>query len=127
MTISQDDPRPAYMQIADELRGTIQRGDIAPGAQLPSTNDLSVRYNVARMTVRSALRMLRDEGLIVARQGSGVFVRSTYSPEDGTEAATMDTVMKRIDAIADELQKLAARVVRIEKSTQPERRSRSQR
>ena len=33
------------------------------------------RFNVARMTVQQAIRLLRDEGLVVSRQGSGVFVR----------------------------------------------------
>jgi DNA-binding GntR family transcriptional regulator len=125
MAIRQDDPRPAYLQIADDLRSAIHRGDIAPGSQLPSTSDLSTQYGVARMTVRNALRLLRDEGLVVARQGSGVFVRSTYSPDGDTGAASVGTVVERIDAIADELQKLTDRVARIEKSTQPDRRSRS--
>ena len=40
--------------------------------------------------MRSALRVLRDEGLVVARQGKGIFVRSTYSPDGDTEAVTMD-------------------------------------
>lgn len=52
-----------------------------PGDRLPSGKDLSATYGVARMTIQQALRVLRDEGLIVSRQGSGVFVRDrTESP-----------------------------------------------
>jgi Bacterial regulatory proteins, gntR family len=46
-----------------------------PGEKLPSGNELAQRYGVARMTTQQAMHILRDEGLIVSRQGSGVFVR----------------------------------------------------
>jgi DNA-binding transcriptional regulator YhcF (GntR family) len=75
MTLDPDDPRPPYMQIANALRAAILTKQLAPGDQLPSGNELAKRYSVARMTVQQALRVLRDEGLIVTRQGSGVFVR----------------------------------------------------
>jgi DNA-binding GntR family transcriptional regulator len=111
------------MQIADDLRAAIRTGQLAPGDQLPSTTDLSERYDVARMTVRSALRVLRDEGLVVARQGKGIFVRSTYSSDGDTEAVTMDMVMERLDAITSQLEKLADRVDEIEASAQADHRS----
>src|SRR5215475_11128285 len=117
MGIEQDDPRHAYLQIADDLRRAIRQGELAPGGQLPSTNELTEKYGVAAMTVRNALRVLRDEGLLVARQGSGVFVRSTISPDDNAEAVSLGMVVERIDAIADELQKLTERVAEVEKST----------
>jgi DNA-binding transcriptional regulator YhcF (GntR family) len=63
------------MQIANALRAAILTKQLAPGEQLPSGNELAKRYGVARMTVQQALRVLRDESLIVTRQGSGVFVR----------------------------------------------------
>jgi DNA-binding transcriptional regulator YhcF (GntR family) len=75
MSLDPDDPRPPYMQIANALRAAILTKQLAPGEQLPSGNELAKRYAVARMTVQQALRVLRDEGLIVTRQGSGVFVR----------------------------------------------------
>ena len=75
MSLDPDDPRPPYMQIANALRAAILTKQLAPGEQLPSGNELAKRYSVARMTVQQALRVLRDEGLVVTRQGSGVFVR----------------------------------------------------
>jgi DNA-binding transcriptional regulator YhcF (GntR family) len=71
-----DDPRPASQQIANLLRAAILTRRFAPGERLPSQNDLAERYGVARETVKSALRLLRDERLIVTRQGSGAFVRA---------------------------------------------------
>jgi len=71
-----DDPRPPYQQIAAELRAAIKTGEYGPGDKLPSGPDLTKRYGVAKMTVDRALAVLREEGLTVSRQGSGVFVRS---------------------------------------------------
>lgn len=70
-----DDPRPPYAQVASALRAAILTKTLKPGDQLPSGSQLSKRYGVARMTVQQAIRVLREEGLVVSRQGSGVFVR----------------------------------------------------
>jgi len=75
MSLDPDDPRPPYLQIANALRAAILTKTLAAGEQLPSGNELAKRYGVARMTVQQAFKVLRDEGLIVSRQGSGVFVR----------------------------------------------------
>lgn len=75
MQLDPNDPRPPYQQVAHALRAAILTRTFQPGDKLPSLNELSERYGVARMTVQQAMRVLRDEGLIVSRQGSGVFVR----------------------------------------------------
>jgi DNA-binding transcriptional regulator YhcF (GntR family) len=75
MSLDPDDPRPPYQQVANALRAAILTRKLAPGEKLPSGNELARRYGVARMTVQQAIRLLRDEGLIVSRQGSGVYVR----------------------------------------------------
>jgi GntR family transcriptional regulator len=63
-----------YRAIADELRGRIDRGELAAGALLPSESELSAAYDASRVTVRKALEILRDEGLVDSRQGFGWFV-----------------------------------------------------
>ncbi|ASO17957.1 DNA-binding transcriptional regulator YhcF (GntR family) [Actinoalloteichus hoggarensis] len=75
MDLDPDDPRPPYMQVANALRAAILTKVFRPGEKLPSRNELAKRYSVAPMTVQNALRELRDDGSIVSRQGSGVFVR----------------------------------------------------
>lgn len=70
-----DDPRPPYQQVANALRASILTRTLKPGEKLPSGAELGQRYGVARMTIQQAIRLLRDEGLVVSRQGSGVFVR----------------------------------------------------
>lgn len=61
-----------YQQIADELRAMV--ADAAAGSVLPSESDLSDRFGASRVTVRRALEVVRDEGLVAARQGFGWFV-----------------------------------------------------
>jgi len=76
MSLDPDDPRPPYLQVANTLRAAILTKQFAPGDKLPSGQELAKRYSVARMTIQQALRLLKDDGLIVSRQGSGVFVRA---------------------------------------------------
>lgn len=78
MPVNNSSPR--YHQIADELRGQIANGELPPGSQLPAEHDLMDRYAVSRNTVRLALKRLVDEGLLVAGQGRGTFVRERYEP-----------------------------------------------
>jgi DNA-binding transcriptional regulator YhcF (GntR family) len=75
MTLDPDDPRPPYIQVAAALRAGILTRKLQPGEKLPAGASLAKHYGVARMTIQQAMRILRDEGLIVSRTGSGVFVR----------------------------------------------------
>ena len=61
-----------YQEIADELRQLASAS--AAGSLLPSESELSARFGASRVTVRRALELVRDEGLIAARQGFGWFV-----------------------------------------------------
>ena len=67
-------PRPMYRFIARELKADIISGVYADGASFPSEADLQNAYGVSRVTVRSALKILEQEGLIKRRQGSGTVV-----------------------------------------------------
>ncbi|HET9548186.1 MAG TPA: GntR family transcriptional regulator [Desertimonas sp.] len=61
-----------YREIADTLR---QRVRTAPaGSLLPSEAELSAEFGASRVTIRRALDVLRDDGLVAARQGFGWFV-----------------------------------------------------
>jgi DNA-binding GntR family transcriptional regulator len=71
-----DDPRAPYLQVAGGLRAAIQSGEYGPGAQLPTYQELADSWGVAVNTVKAAVTLLRDEGLVVTRQGKGSFVRT---------------------------------------------------
>jgi len=67
--------RPVYKQIADLLRAGIQSGELGPGARLPSEQELIDEHDVARGTIRQAVRLLASEGLVEVQHGRGAFVR----------------------------------------------------
>jgi GntR family transcriptional regulator len=66
-----------YREIADALRSRVTGGEFVAGRLLPSEAVLSAAYGVSRVTVRRALEVLRDEGLVDARQGFGWFAAAT--------------------------------------------------
>ncbi|MEO1131321.1 MAG: phosphonate metabolism transcriptional regulator PhnF [Cyanobacteria bacterium J06639_1] len=65
---------PVYIQIAEELRQNVESGIYRVGDQLPTEAQLSDRFNVNRHTLRRAIAMLRDEGLLRVDRGRGTFV-----------------------------------------------------
>ena len=68
------DQRPAYVQIAADLRDQINRGELAPGEKLPSQRALAERYDVASGTMRDALKELVREGVIGTQSTRGTIV-----------------------------------------------------
>jgi GntR family transcriptional regulator len=66
---------PLYRRIAAELRDATSRGELPPGSQLPTEQELGDRYKVSRNTVRLALGLLANEGIISTTPGRGTFVR----------------------------------------------------
>src|SRR4051812_25625680 len=77
MSIDPTDPRSSSRQIADALREEIVSGRIEPGHRLPSESTLVDRYGTASQTVKQAISLLKAEGLVEGRKGSGVYVRQT--------------------------------------------------
>lgn len=63
-----------YREIAEDLLGRMDQGDLAPGQVLPSEAALGESYNASRVTVRKALEELRKLGRVDSRQGFGWFV-----------------------------------------------------
>ncbi|SDL66489.1 transcriptional regulator, TetR family [Glycomyces sambucus] len=68
---------PPYRQIAAELRAGIAAGDLRPGDRVPSVRQISARWGVAIATANRVMAVLRDEGLVVTRVGSGTVVADT--------------------------------------------------
>ena len=67
---------PLYYTIAEDLRREIRQGKYQDGEQVPSEYELSERYKVSRGTVRQAIGLLLQEGLLMRKQGLGTFVTS---------------------------------------------------
>ncbi len=66
---------PAYLRIAADLRAAILSGALAPGAKLPSETQIMTTHGVSRVVAKMAIGILKSDGLVEGRRGSGVYVR----------------------------------------------------
>ena len=111
MSLSVDDPRPPYVQVADAVRADIAAGRLRPGQRLPAIRSLAERFGVAPMTVQNALRLLRDEGVTVTTPNRGSFVA-----EDADQPSTRTPGQNpALETLREEVERLAARVGAIER------------
>ena len=67
---------PVYRRLANGMRSAVLRGDLTPGSRVPAERNLARLLAVSRTTVVSAYEILRQEGWLESRQGSGTTVRS---------------------------------------------------
>src|SRR5580765_7061661 len=72
--LDRDGGRPLGEQIAERLGALIHRGDLLPGARLPSVRQLAVRLEVSAFTVIAGYDRLCAQNLIASRPGAGYFV-----------------------------------------------------
>lgn len=68
------DHRPLYLQVIDKIKQDIDSGVYEAGERLPSEFELSKQLGISRATLREALRILEDEGVITRRHGVGTFI-----------------------------------------------------
>jgi GntR family transcriptional regulator len=71
---------PRYQQIADDLRAKIERGEYPRGSQLPTEKELGLLYRASRNTVRDAVRVVVNLGLVHTHAGRGTFVADKIDP-----------------------------------------------
>ena len=72
--VVRDTAVPLYLQIAQDIKGKIDRKEIAANSRIPTEAELSKAYQVSRITIRKALEILVDEEILVRRQRIGTFV-----------------------------------------------------
>jgi GntR family transcriptional regulator, transcriptional repressor for pyruvate dehydrogenase complex len=83
-------------RLAARLAAQVESGSLAPGDRLPTEQQLALAHGVSRTVVREAVHQLKSRGLLVSRQGSGVYV----SKERRNHALSFDaTVLESIDAV----------------------------
>ncbi|MBG0818180.1 GntR family transcriptional regulator [Planomonospora sp. ID82291] len=125
------DRRRPYLRIADDIRREIAAGRYAVGEQLPVARELADKYGVAMMTIGNALAVLRDEGLIETRQGSGSFVLRTPDAETPRPAVTAGPdeehseefllISQQLQEIREHVKKLSFRLDELDARTRPDR------
>lgn len=74
MLVEEASGLPLYRRIQADMRERVALGELAPGAQVETEQELMARYDVSRATVRQALSGLVSEGLLKIRRGRGTFV-----------------------------------------------------
>jgi GntR family transcriptional regulator len=83
LTIDPHSAEPIFEQIAFSVKEAVARGDLAPGAQLPSVRELAQDLSVNPNTVVRAYELLTRDGVVVRRQGAGCFVTGRSSALSG--------------------------------------------
>jgi DNA-binding GntR family transcriptional regulator len=72
--LNREGPVPLYLQVAERLESLIADGLLATGARLENEIAISEKFNLSRPTIRRALQVLVDKGLLVRRRGVGTQV-----------------------------------------------------
>ena len=80
-----------YRFLADKIKENIRKGVYAPGVRMESENELSAMFGYSRQTVRQALGVLEQEGLIERRRGSGTYVCEVGRRPHGNNVAIITT------------------------------------
>ena len=92
--VTRASPIPLYIQIEEELRGSIRTGELVPLSQVPSEAELSDRFSVSRMTARKALDRLVGDGLIFRQPGKGTFVAPPKISHGPSQALSFSAAMR---------------------------------
>jgi len=75
MPVDHGAPEPLYLQLAGILRDQMRDGTLPPRSKLPTLTELAGEHDLAVTTVQKAVGLLKDEGLIVAYPGRGMYVK----------------------------------------------------
>lgn len=102
ITISQNDPRPLYLQVIEQVKRRVAVGDLQPGSELPSIRELAAGLTVSVITIKRAYLELEREGVIVTRQGKG----SVVADRPGLQTAVQEAEMREHLSRAVELGQL---------------------
>jgi GntR family transcriptional regulator len=88
------DPSPLYLQLAKAIERAITEGRYRPEDALPSERVLAESLNLSRVTARSAIDKLVEQGLIIRRRGSGNYI-----------APRIEQPLVHLSSFTEELQK----------------------
>ena len=95
----QDNGVPIYVQLRDQIAAAIGRGDLTPGARLPTMREVAVTLAVDLNTVQRAYAVLEEDGLVTMVQGRGSFVADA-PPPSRSRSAEVRTLAAKVAAQA---------------------------
>ncbi|MEA2203642.1 MAG: hypothetical protein QOE77_418 [Blastocatellia bacterium] len=76
ITIDEDDKRPVYRQVAEEIKALIASRELREGVVLPPVRQVAADLGVNLNTIAAAYRELQKEGLLTVKHGSGAVVNT---------------------------------------------------
>lgn len=91
-----------YETVIEGIKDMIARGELSRGDKLPSERELAERFNVSRVPVREALKILEYTGLLSSSRGDGTYVKNTVLEESVEKMAF--SVSATTDALMDLLE-----------------------
>lgn len=87
--------RPLYINVYDELLLQITKGEYHAGSQLPSEPELARKLGVSRATLRQALVLLQDDGLVRNIRGKGNFVLESFNKQGDVQLEKLSNPMHK--------------------------------
>lgn len=108
----------AYRQVIDGMLRQIVTDGLQPGDKLPTLPEIQDRYGVSSTTARKAVDDLRLRRIVESRQGLGLFVLNV--PDENEVPSEADSVTRALDALRQDVHKLAERVSELERQLTPE-------
>lgn len=121
LVLSQNDSRPMYVQIMDQIKHRIALGDWRLGEKLISIREMAIGLKVSVITVKRAYAELEQEGVIVTQHGKGSFIATGPELGEKINREAFDTHLKEAarlayvlgiatDEVTDRLQKLIGEI-----------------
>jgi len=105
----------AYQRVVETIKNEIKSGRLPPGAKLPGNRTLAEEHGVALGTLQKALKVLQDEGWLIATPAVGVFVNEPQ-PTPGGADVSVASIIEQLDDLQATVHALGERMSRLEEA-----------
>ena len=120
MKIQRNSATPMYQQIAEDLQSKIQNEQYVVGEQLPTEPQLMKHYEVSRITIRKAIKLLVEDRLITIQRGKGMFVNAPVIDTDVlNEVMNVNNFKQFYDTLIDKGIDVSIEFLELTKTTPP--------
>ena len=122
---------PLYVQLVEHLKHSIEAGAITAGEQLPSVRRMAEELLINPNTVVRAYRDLEEEGILLLKHGSGVFVRESVVARTALMSKAEPIVRSAVDRLAafdlseEEIRRLMENELALRRTSRQKRRKRA--
>lgn len=88
---------PLYKEVANKMKDDILSSNLSSGEMIPSEAKLATYHQVSRVTVRKAIKLLEEEGLLYSKQGSGTYIKNEKLEYDFFKVQSFTAEMKEMN------------------------------